>query len=158
MQNNNIITLAGRDFRPIKHSTINHENWMMVRIRAAGLVSMKLADGEDTEAFIRRLASSVWESGKAVEIMSGLLIPAEIEDVKWTPEMAPRMADFIGNLFEDDDKAKVRQAIGEFLYLFFIIALYSSKTFPKFSEEAEAEKVGERSGSGASSDSTIGAT
>ena len=156
MQNKNIITLAGRDFRLIKHSTINHENWVMTRVRAAGLVSMKLANGENEEDFIRRLASQVWESGKAVEIMAGLLVPDALEDVQWTPQLAADMEKFIGNLFEEDDKAKVRQAIGEFLYLFFVIALYSSTTFLKSSQKQEAEA--ERSATAESSDSTIGAT
>jgi hypothetical protein len=128
----------------------------MTRVRAAGLVSMKLADGENEEEFIRRLASQVWESGKAVEIMAGLLVPSELEDVQWTPQLAADMEKFIGNLFEEDDKAKVRQAIGEFLYLFFVIALYSSTTFLKSSQKQEAEA--ERSETAESSDSTIGAT
>ncbi|MGM3273730.1 hypothetical protein [Ralstonia sp. 24A2] len=125
------IIIQGREFRPIKNGTLAHSTWLMQRVREAGLPSLRLAEGESEQHFGNRVAETVWQSGSALELLAGLLIPADKQDSEWTIEMVKANALFFGGVTDEKAKSDLRELAGGVLFYFFITGLSSSETSPK---------------------------
>lgn len=151
------LKIDGREFKPIKNGTFEHDIWLMQRVRAAGLAELKIMPEETEEHFIERVAQSAWESGAILELLGGALIPAHLEASDWTPEMALASGKFFGSVTNDEGKAILRRQIGGILFYFFITGLSSSKTSTK-SGPTMPDPEDEPSESGAASTSAIGAS
>lgn len=111
--------LGGRLFREPAKSTIAHDAWVMDQVRATGLERLQRRPDEAWEDFGIRLTETVLSSGRALDLLAGLLVPAECDDLQWTPAMAREVAAFLGNLSEPADKETVHVLIGRLVAGFF---------------------------------------
>lgn len=125
------LMIEGRQFKPIKNGTFEHDIWLMSRVRQAGLGSLRISDGETEDSFIDRIAYQAMGSGHIFELLGGTLIPGEIEAIDWTPAIATESAKFFAKLTTDEGKSVLRRQIGAVLFYFFTSGLSSSKTLTK---------------------------
>ena len=84
------LTIEGKRFVPLANGTFAHDIWITKKIREAGLAGDVLAmrEGETQDQLIERVAISAYESGLALQLLGGLLIPADVDPRAWTPELA----------------------------------------------------------------------
>jgi hypothetical protein len=133
-----ILTIGGRKFKPIKNSTFAHDIWIMERIKATGLDTLRIEPEESSDDFIDRIGTKAMSGGMqlVLELIAGVLMPDEIDSSAWTPEIAKATTKFFGDLTEESEKAKVRAQIGGWLYFFFLSAIESSMTSMRSGEKA----------------------
>jgi|SRR6185312_10974567 len=134
------ITIEGKRFVPMQNGTFAHDIWLTRKIREAGLSDITLGADETQEKFIERIAISAYESGIALLLMGGLLIPADMEPRQWSPELAEQTAAFFGEVTDPESKQVLRTQIASALFYFFASALASSRTSPKFGTTAETDE------------------
>lgn len=131
------LTLGGREFEPMTVTTIEHDFWLMSRIRTAGLDAMEKGAEESPEEFVARILDQVIDSGSAFEVLGGLLMPAQLPPQQWTPAVAVETAKFIRGLTDPIDKAKVQSQMIAVLIGFFANGLTSLTTSRKSSGRME---------------------
>jgi hypothetical protein len=131
------IKLGGRDFAPVLTSTIEHDYWLMSKIRAAGLDQVTKREEESADAFVSRLLSEVIDSGSAFDLLGGLLLPMPLPPEGWTPECAIETAAFIKRLSLPVDKAIVQSQMISLLIGFFENGLSSLTISPSSSADME---------------------
>jgi hypothetical protein len=119
------INLGGREFAPVSTSTIEHDYWLMSKIRAAGLDHVAKREEESSETFVARLLSEVIDSGSAFDLLGGLLLPMPLPKEGWSPACAIETAEFIKRLSLPDDKAIVQSQMISLLIGFFESGLSS---------------------------------
>lgn len=149
------ITIEGKRFVTLQNGTFAHDIWLTKKIREAGLANVAIKEGETEDDFIDRIAKSAFESGEALNLLGGLLIPADTDARAWTPELAQKTSEFFGNVTDPASKQVLRTQIASALFYFFVSALVSSKTSPKFgakmttgtderhaTEDASASEIG----------------
>jgi hypothetical protein len=105
------LEIGGQKWRAVKHSTIEHDFWLMKHIREAGLDAVGLRPGEKPEEFAVRLLHEVIGSGKAFTLLGGFLLPDGVPDDQWSPERAEQTAALMRGLAADEDKTAVKSAI-----------------------------------------------
>lgn len=118
-------TLGGRLFREPAKSTIAHDAWVMARIRSTGMERLERKPDEAWDDFGVRLTETVLSSGHALDLLAGLLVPAEIGDLQWTPAIAKEIASFLGELSDPADKQAVHVLIGRLVAGFFVEGVLS---------------------------------
>lgn len=123
-------TLGGRVFREAKRSTIEHDIWTMDQIRASGLDSVRRDPDEMFEEFGLRLLDVALRSGRALDLIGGLLLPDEVDDLDWSPELAKETAKFLGRLSSEEDKQQVHVLLGKLVAGFFAAGVLSVGTSP----------------------------
>lgn len=136
------IKLNGREYRAIKHSTIEHDFWMMDLIRAAGLDRVILEQDETPQAFAERLLNMVIGTGHAFALLGGLMVPCGNPDIDWTPAMADEIAAHIKLTTDPNEKAEIRNQLVALLIGFFnagLIVLTSSPSYSASPSAAPAE-------------------
>lgn len=133
-----VITIAGRAFRPVVETTIEHDLWTMERIRRAGLTEMILKPGEDPEDYSRRLLYRLIESGAAMEMLAGFLVPAEIDPLDWTPAIALESASIFRRASKPEDKATIQAKLIDLLLDFLQAGIVSARITERFSPRVEA--------------------
>jgi len=151
------IIIEGRQFKPIKNGTFEHDIWISRKVREAGLANVQLNDGETPDEFMERLAAIAWGSGAVLDILGGTLMPAEHDARDWTPEMATATARFFANVTDEEGKKQLRMQIGGILFFFFASALSSSQTSRKSGTPMPSEGEERQETEGASA-TGIGAT
>ena len=124
------IKLGGRDFTPVLISTIEHDYWLMSKIRAAGLGQVAKREEASAEAFVSRLLAEVIDSGAAFDLLGGLLVPMPLTPEGWTPACAIETAAFIKRLTLPVDKAIVQSQMISVLIGFFENGLSSLTNSP----------------------------
>jgi len=125
-----VFTLGGQQYRPIKCSTIEHDFWLMDRVRAAGLDAIALQDDETHEQFAERLLQTIIVSGTAFELLGGFLLRHPHGDLDWSPAMATDTANALRKITAPEEKAVIRGIIVGMLLDFFaagLIVLSSSQ-------------------------------
>lgn len=135
------ITLGGRDFVPVLTSTIEHDYWLMSKIRAAGLDHIDKREEETAEAFVTRLLVEVIDSGVAFDLLGGLLLPIAFVPEAWTPACAIETANFIKRLTAPVDKAIVQSQTISLLIGFFENGLSSLTISPNSFAETEKQPM-----------------
>jgi len=133
-----VVVLAGHAFAPLLVSTIEHDFWLMARIRAARLDALTKAEDESAEEFVSRILHEVIDSGRAFELLGGMLIPENVPAEQWTPELAAETAAFIRTLTDPADKARLQSQLISLLIGFFENGLTSLTTSPKSSGAMES--------------------
>lgn len=123
---NGEIELGGRAFRAVARSTIRHDHWLMARMRRAGFGELAKLPDEGARVYAERLMAHLLLTDGALELYGGLLVPAELTDRQWTPEVAAETATFIGGLDSPEDHAQVRTLLLMLLIPFFERELDSS--------------------------------
>lgn len=121
-------TLDGKVYRELKKSTIAHDLWVNDKIRASGLNKLEKGPDEEWGDYGVRVTESVLNSGVALLLLGGLLIPDEIEDLRWRPETAIATAEALAGISEPDEKTKVHVLIGNLVMGFFVDGVLEAKT------------------------------
>lgn len=128
-----MIALGGREYRVIKTSTVEHDVWMMARVVDAGIRQVTMEPGESPEAFATRLTGELARSGQVLALLGGVMIPSELQDLQWTPEVAKATAAALGQLTDPDDKQAVLSQIASLVAGFFEAGLISFMTSQNYS-------------------------
>jgi len=131
-----MLELGGRKLRAIKTSTVAHDVWMMARVADAGIRQVTMLPGETPEAFATRLTGELASSGQVLNLLGGILIFEDREDLDWTPAMAAETAAFLGSLTEPADKQMVLSQVASLVAGFFEAGLTSFTTSPSYSGSA----------------------
>jgi hypothetical protein len=116
-----VVEVAGRKFRFILNSTLEHDWWVMGLIQDSGLDPNQFGqrDGEQPGDAAIRLLRAALSSGHAFKIMGGLLIDANLIDMDWTPEHAQQTAEFFRSLSDPTEKASMQTLLVQILISFF---------------------------------------
>lgn len=154
----NSITIGGKIFRVIKSSTLEHDHWCMGEIRGAGLDRMTVAKDELPDDFVRRILAETIRSGRVYALLGGFLIPDDVQDNDWTPDIAKETAGFMRKLTDPADKSIVNMQVVALLIGFFEKGLVTLTTFKASSSESQETNVSESNVSAAASTSAIGAS
>lgn len=158
-----VIELAGRRFRVITGSTVEHDHWYMRHVRAAGLDSVAMLEGETAEAFAYRVMGAVIDSGRVSVLLAGLLVPADAPGGQWSPAIAAATAEFISQLTDPESKNRVHGLTAGLVADFFAAGLTSSAASPLSSAGQPVVRIPTRRGasgrgsSGGSRASTLAA-
>jgi hypothetical protein len=130
------MTIGGREWKAITNSTLEHDFWTMGQIRAAGLDRVVIEEGEKVEEFFLRIQREAINHGRAFLLLGGFLMPAEVDPLDWSEEMAIETANFFRKLTDPADKRVVQLQFASMLAGFFANGLASLMTSRKSSEEA----------------------
>lgn len=121
------LVLGGRRFRPVAQGSVEHDVWLMGRVRLSGLPEIPRAENETPEDWASRLLAAVLASGALLELLGGLLVPEATPDEAWSPTLARETAAFIGALREPEDKLVVQSLALSVLLPFLQSELASSR-------------------------------
>ncbi len=119
------ITIGGREFKQMGVGPVRQDLYVMQHARLAGLTGTKIAEGETPEEFVNRLIDSMIASGRALALLGGLLVPAELKPEEWTEEVAGSTAAFLGGLRDPEEKRKVYGEVASALLGFSVNGLGS---------------------------------
>jgi hypothetical protein len=139
------IKIQGRTFRPVVDSTFEHDIYLMNHIRGAGLDTIQPKEGEAYEDFALRLFDGLIGSGRLLLILGGLIIPEEITDLQWSPDVATITADFLKKVSAPEDKVIIEQQVIALLVNFIQTGIIRSRTSLK-SLKLEEGPADEKSG------------
>lgn len=133
-----IIGLGGVDFKVVDFDlrTVLIDHYLMRKLRETGADKVMPMDGENEQAYLIRMQSALLDSGKAQDLLAGILIPPETSAAEWTPQGAAKIAKFIGGLNTQDDREKVIQLSLEIVFGFFVQGLTWLKRSRASFEEA----------------------
>lgn len=120
-----VFELGGRRFVEIGESTVEHDDWFMVRVEKAGLVDVLMGEHERPDDFARRVLRDVLRSGSTNELIGALIVPEGKTGLDWTPAMAMETANFIGALHTPEDKQVRQGLVTSLLIHFFATGLVS---------------------------------
>jgi hypothetical protein len=109
------IMLGGREFVTLERTTLEHDHWYMRHVRAAGLDGVEMADGETHSEYALRLLGIALESGRAMLLLGGLIMPADAPGGRWTPELAVETAGFLHGLDDPLDKNRINGLVAAML-------------------------------------------
>jgi hypothetical protein len=104
----NTITLGGRHFRPIQRSTVEHDIEVRALMHDAGFDMLAKRKEESADDFVVRMLGQMAASRKDADFAAALLVPDELADTEWTPEVAGITAAFIKHLTAQEDKLVLR--------------------------------------------------
>lgn len=128
------VEIGGRVLVPIAEATARHDAYVMRQIAACGLnVAAEQRDGETEEQFMYRLYVTAVQTGDVFALLGALLVPAETDPLKWTPELAKETGNFLSDLRKPEDKAKLRTLVASALLPFFVSGRRPSRTSRKSS-------------------------
>ena len=134
MPTTDTLTLAGRHYRTIQHSTIEHDYCTLDRFNAAGLAVIAMPDGSSPEQFVGELVSRAVRSGQLFPLLSCLLIPADLADTDWTPAVAAATEAHLRTLTAAEDKQALHGQVAGMFATFFQLGLTTLRISPKSSE------------------------
>lgn len=136
--------LGGRAFDSFEVGTVEHDLYVMQRIRACGLQDVVMGAEETAEAFAERLLWQLIAEGKVLELIAGWLVPAGTDPLKWSPSLALQTAAHLGSLTDEEDKAVVRvlilQMLGDFFARGMVRSWRSSGSSPGANHPAGGKK------------------
>jgi hypothetical protein len=113
------ITIAGREFKGAKNSTMEHDVFVQGMIARAGLDRLEMKPGETSEDFALRIFRKAAVESDVFLLLGSLLFPADLEPANWNPHVAAETAQFLRKLTADEDKKIVRgQIIGALMGFF----------------------------------------
>jgi hypothetical protein len=142
MQSYNV---GGREFRALQTSTLEHDFWTMRHLREAGLDQLRRNPDETAEDFAVRLLHEIIASGKAFLLVGAFLIPANMQDADWTPEVGASSAAFFGSLTGTRDKQIIQAIVVTLLTSFFQLGLsYSNNSRTSLKRGAQAQPIKEQ--------------
>jgi hypothetical protein len=133
------ITINGKNFKPVTNSTMRHDIWVQGQIEKTGVMHIAIWEGELPEEYAMRVFRQAAMNGDVFLLLGGLLMPAELDPVSWTMEMAEATAKHLGNVTSDTDKAIVQMQINSALTSFFVTGLSSLMISPRSSQKTDAK-------------------
>lgn len=137
----NTITLGGRKFRAIVESTVEHDIEVRALMHEAGFDMLAKRKDESADDFVVRMLGQMAASRKDADFAAALLVPSDLDDVEWNPEVAAMTAAFIKKLTAQDDKLVLRSLTIELLGGFISAGLLFSDSSQEFSNEELAARL-----------------
>jgi hypothetical protein len=143
--------LGGRGFLTVQESSVEQDFIFLSLIKDAGIDEVLREPEEAPEDFARRLLETTVKSGTALRLLGCLLVPekaipkrrfgrrAEPGEI-WTPDMSEETAQFIGQLRDRKDKAKINSLVLSLLISFFSAGIVSLWTSTMSSRETVPEE------------------
>jgi hypothetical protein len=132
-----IIELGGKSYRAIEVSTVEHDFTVMQLLVETGLDKVSKAEGESADDFAIRVLRTVMASGKSFDLLGAFLIPADIPDLDWTPELGVVTRQFVSKIADPAEKLLVRNALVTMLLSFSEAGLFSWTDSRESSSEEE---------------------
>lgn len=127
------ITIGGREFRQLAEPlTWRHEFWVAARVERGGL-NADPQPGESEDAFLRRIVFSAADSDALFDLLGAALIPAQLEDSAWTPQVALETSAFLGGVTDPATRSVRNNLIAEVLFPFLRAAIARCATSPNSS-------------------------
>ena len=130
--NDGTLHLCGLDFEPTGQAmTARQDAYLMGQLRLAGVIDVLATMRDaDVEAKSSELLTRILVSGRAPEILAGLLTePGK----KWNQKRADELAELFGDATDREDKDLMRKSIVAFVLGFFLSGDRSSTTSPNSS-------------------------
>lgn len=134
-----VVELGGRRFMRLAQSTVEHDFWLMAKIRKAGLDEIEVEEGMDPDTLVSSIITKSLDSGLTMVLLGGLLVPEGTAPQDWTPAMAAEVTAHISKLVDHADKAKISPLAASMLIGFFQSGL-SSLLISKSSSEVSVEE------------------
>jgi hypothetical protein len=138
-----VVTLAGRRFRSSISTTIEQDNQLWAILYTVGITQMSPGAGEAVDEYAQRVHFKMIEAGNLFEMLGCVLVPAELRDEDWSPEVGNTTAQHLKHLRDREDKAFVRE-MSLRLLLDFISA--GSKLLPRSLTSSVAQHLGDNTG------------
>lgn len=133
------ITIAGQKFKGVgRDCTLEHDVWVMKRIRSCQLQGITIHPSETTDQFAQRVFLQCAGDPAFMELLGGLLMPADRESADWSVQMAADTGRFFMGVSDQDDKQKVKQQIVSAIIGFLALGVTSLPTSGSSSPRTEA--------------------
>ncbi len=84
--------------------------------------------GESADEYAKRFLLKAVSDPNVFELLGGLLMPAAIDSVHWSPEMAAQTAAFLAHVTAPSDKHIVKVQITEAVTSFFVAGVNSQRS------------------------------
>jgi hypothetical protein len=97
--------LGGRAFARAEDTNVKQDLYVTGQILSAGIDGLTLEGGEPKDLFARRLLGALADSGRAMPLLGGLIVPVDAE--KWTEKVAAETAEFLGEIHDPAEKALI---------------------------------------------------
>lgn len=110
------ITIGGKTFDVVQEGSIRFELHVEATLRRYGLQRIEIQKGESPDAFATRLFDEIISTGACLEIVSLFLTPS---GVPWSVPQVAKTAEFLADLTDPVDKAKVRDLVVQAFMGFF---------------------------------------
>jgi len=85
-----------------------HDTFTMRQVRLAGLDSMPMDAGETAEHYARRMLEQMLTSANVLTLLGCFVLPEDVADLDWTPELAEITGRYFGGLHEPEDRVGVQ--------------------------------------------------
>ena len=123
----NTLTLCGIEFDPPGQAvTSRQNNYLMGQLRLAGVIDVVATMKDaDVEAKSSELLTRILVSGRAPEILAGLLTE---RGKKWNQQRADELAELFGDATDPEEQTTMRRSIVSFVIGFFRLGDRSSTT------------------------------
>lgn len=147
-------TIGGRRFLEIDEGTLEHDLAFVETVNAAGIDRFALEPGEDPEAFARRVTRAIAGSGRMLDLLGMMLLPAELmQDAPagakpgdlWTRATQAEVSGFLARVTTRTDKDRVHVLAVTLLVQLFAAGIVSLRRIVPFSDLA-AMRAGEIGG------------
>lgn len=127
------LILGGHLYRVVseRDTTLRHYQVQVAALAAGGVDTCLPEQGEDAAAYEARLMQRIVQGGKVVELASAFLLPADVGDADWTPDLHAVIRERLGNL-RDGERDKVYRLALEVTFGFFLRASRSLATSLSF--------------------------
>ena len=120
-----IITIAGKAFKAVTDSTLEHDMWTLQQLQRSGIDTIVMEEGESADNFAQRMLIQLLTNGTIFDLLGGLLMPASLKGADWTPEIAAESAKLFART-TGDEKILVRKQIAGAMESFLAAGLLSS--------------------------------
>lgn len=141
----NVYAIAGRKYRPIQTTTLELDHHNRRITREAGLDDLRKRPDETPTDFAARLLDEIYASGKAFELLGGLLVLESVKDEDWTPELAKGAAQVFRKVTVPEEKAVLTGVLANLYISFLGHGLTSSSNSLIASEPAQPASVSTQS-------------
>lgn len=151
------LTLGGRQWRILQRFTLEHVIWMDRQVIEAGLDRIARLAAETEEQFAARIWRQIATTEKALHLLSGILLPAELKDEEWTPLIAAHSVAAFKKITDPVEQRAVRTQLAALVLYFFVHGLGSFASTGTASGKKTEAAAPEKNGGNNSSTSAPGA-
>lgn len=138
MTENNVYSLGGHQYSVLAQGTLEHDHYLMTRVRASGLHHLKRDPNDTTEEHAMKVLAQVIDAGEAMALLGGLIIPVGMDPTDWRPRVAEDIAERLRRLTDPEEKAIANGLLLSALMDFFPDEPDSTKTSRTSSESGES--------------------
>lgn len=130
------ITVAGRTFYPTQNTTFEQDIYLMSLMTETGIdkIAATVTEEMKLNQVAQKVIAAAYNSGKLFLILAAGMLEA---GKKWNKPESEALAQWLADLDQPEDKAKLHGLIATAVLGFFLIAVGSSKTSKSFGSPDE---------------------